>query len=101
MNPIILAMDAAGIVLYLIAFVLSSQNYLKTKSRHALWLYFAVAMLCAALVLFSNIMRAFAVRINIAGQTFPIDIDGAGLIAISVLWFVAAYTIHKSLKSKK
>ncbi len=101
MNPIIFAMDIIGIALYIIAFVLSSQNYLKTKSRHALWLYFAVAMLCAALVLISNILRAFAVKVNIAGQIFAIDIDGAGLIAISVLWFVAAYTIHKGLKPKK
>lgn len=101
MNPMILALDVASIILYLIAFVLSSQNYIKTKSRHALWLYFAVAMLSAALVLISNILRSYHVKFNIAGFIFAIDIDGSGLVAISVLWFVAAYTIHKNLQKAR
>ena len=101
MNPIIFALDVASIILYLVAFALSSQNYLRTKSRHALWLYFAVAMLCAALVIISNILRAYAVKFNIGGAIFTVDIDGSGLVAISVLWFVAAYTIHKNLQKAK
>ena len=101
MNPIILALDVASIILYLIAFVFSSHNYLKTKSRHALWLYFAVAMLSAALVLISNILRSYNVKFDLAGFIFTIDIDGSGLVAISVLWFVAAYTIHKNIQKAR
>ena len=101
MNPIILALDLLSIILYLAAFALSSSNYLRTKSRHALWLYFSVAMLCAALVIISNILRAYAVKFNIGGAIFTVDIDGSGLVAISVLWFVAAYTIHKNLQKAR
>ena len=92
MEIILLAIDSLATVFFAVACVLSARNYLITRGKHALWFWFAAAMLFGVLVSLTNVLLALKIYI--------MNIDGVGLAAITILWFGAAYTIWTNINGR-
>lgn len=92
MDIALLAIDSLAVVLFAAACALSARNYISTKGKHALWFWFAAAMLFGVLVSLTKVLLALDIHI--------MNINGVGLAAMAVLWFVAAYTIRKNINGR-